>query len=231
MYNNPMQGKFIVIEGTDGSGKGEQTIRLLKHLKDAGLAVAPFDFPRYSEPSSWFVSRYLNGEFGTIEEVGPKTASLSTRSIVTRPRRKCVRRFCAETLSSRTATLVPTLATRVRNFPTLPNAEKYFEWNYDLEFNINKIPKPDLNIILHVPAAIAQQLVDKKVERQYLSGKKRDLHETDLGHLERTEAVYKQLAELFPKDFTMIECVENGALLSMDQVHEKVWTTAQKILG
>ena len=31
-----MTGKFIVIEGTDGSGKGEQTIRLVKRMKDSG---------------------------------------------------------------------------------------------------------------------------------------------------------------------------------------------------
>src|SRR5580700_9400291 len=71
-----MAGKFIVIEGTDGSGKGEQTIRLVKRLKDSGQAVTPFDFPRYMEASAWFVSQYLNGSFGTIEEVGPRTASL-----------------------------------------------------------------------------------------------------------------------------------------------------------
>jgi len=94
-----------------------------------------------------------------------------------------------------------------------------------------KIPKPDLNIILHVPAEIAQQLVDKKTKRHYLDGKKRDLHETDLGHLKKTEEVYRQLAQLFPNDFTVIECVENGTLLSIEAVHEKVWTIAAKALG
>ena len=44
------RGKFIIIEGSDGSGKGEQTVRLVKRLIDSGLTVAPFDFPRYQEP-------------------------------------------------------------------------------------------------------------------------------------------------------------------------------------
>jgi dTMP kinase len=225
-----MKGKFIVIEGTDGSGKGEQTIRLVKRLKDTGAPVMPFDFPRYAEPSAWFVSQYLNGAFGTIEEVGPKTASLfyaldryaaalEMRAAIDRGEIVVSNRYVGSNLGHQGS-----------KFSDSAERQKYFEWNYDLEFNINKIPKPDLNIILHIPAEIAQELVDKKIERQYLSGKKRDLHEADLGHLKRTEEVYQQLAKLFPRDFTVVECVENGVLLSIDQVHEKVWATAQKII-
>jgi dTMP kinase len=225
-----MTGKFIVIEGTDGSGKGEQTIRLVKRLKDAGRVVTPFDFPRYAEPSAWFVSRYLNGDFGTIEQVGPQTASLfyaldryaaapEIRAALSRGDIVISNRYVGSNLGHQGS-----------KFSDSAERQKYFQWDYDLELNINKIPKPDLNIILHVPAEIAQQLVDKKVERQYLGGKKRDLHETDLGHLQRTEEVYKQLATLFPDDFTLVECAPDGKLLSIEEVHEKVWAIAQKII-
>lgn len=223
-------GKFIVIEGTDGSGKGEQTLRLVKRIKDSDRAIVPFDFPRYTEPSSWFVSRYLNGDFGTIEEVGPKTASLfyaldryaaapGIRTALERGDVAISNRYVGSNLGHQGSKFSDAAARR-----------EYFNWNYDLEFNINKIPKPDLNIILHVPAAIAQALVDKKTERQYLSGKKRDLHETDLGHLQRTEIVYRELAELFPDDFTVVECAPGGKLLSIEEVHEKVWAIARKVL-
>ena len=225
------RGKFIVIEGTDGSGKGEQTVRLAKRLKDGGHAVAPFDFPRYSEPSAWFVSRYLNGEFGTIDEVGPKTASLFyalDRYAAAPEIRRALGRGDV-VISNRY--VGSNLGHQGSKFGDSEERRKYFEWNYDLEFNINKIPKPDLNIILHVPAHIAQELVDKKSERQYFSGKKRDLHETDLGHLQRTEEVYKQLAELFSNDFTVIECAPEGKLMSIEEVHEKVWSVAKKALG
>jgi dTMP kinase len=224
-----MAGKFIVIEGTDGSGKGEQTIRLVKRLKDEGRAVTPFDFPRYTEPSAWFVSQYLNGSFGTIEEVGPQTASLfyaldryaaapDMRAALGRGEIVVSNRYVGSNLGHQGS-----------KFSDSAERQKYFAWNYDLEFNINKIPKPDLNIILHVPAAIAQELVDKKTERQYLGGKKRDLHETDLDHLQRTEQVYDELAKLFPKDFTLIECAPNGKLLSIEEVHEKVWAVVNKM--
>ena len=224
-------GKFIVIEGTDGSGKGEQTLRLVKRIKDSGKEIAPFDFPRYSEPSAWFVSQYLNGAFGTIDEVGPKTASLfyALDRYAAAPGIRTALQEGKIAVSNRY--VGSNLGHQGSKFSDPEERKKYFEWDYDLEFNINKIPRPDLNIILHVPAKIAQELVDKKVERQYLSGKKRDLHETDLGHLERTEEVYKQLAGLFPKDFTVVECAPDGKLMSIEEVHEKVWKIAREILA
>lgn len=224
-------GKFIVIEGTDGSGKGEQTIRLVKRIKDAGHEIAPFDFPRYSEPSSWFVNQYLNGNFGTIAEVGPKTASLfyALDRYAAAPVIRAA--LAAGQIAVSNRYVGSNLGHQGSKFNDPIERQEYFKWNYDLEYAINGIPKPDLNIILHVPAEIAQELVDKKVERQYLGGKKRDLHETDIDHLKKTEAVYKQLSELFPNDFTVVECVEGGRLLSIDEVHEKVWTVAQKVLG
>jgi dTMP kinase len=223
-------GKFIVIEGTDGSGKGEQTIRLVKRIKDSGREVATFDFPRHSELSAWFINEYLNGKFGTLEEVGPKTASL----FYALDRYAAAKEIRAElnegkiVISNRY--VGSNLGHQGSKYDDPVERQKYFKWNYDLEYTINGIPKPDLNIILHVPAEIAQALVDKKVERQYLGGKKRDLHETDIYHLKKTEGVYKQLAELFPEDFTIVECMEDGRLLSIDEVHEKVWKIAEDFL-
>ena len=70
------KGTFIVIEGTDGSGKGTQFQLLADRLAEAGYDVATFDFPQYDKPSSYFVREYLNGKYGTAEEVGPYTGSL-----------------------------------------------------------------------------------------------------------------------------------------------------------
>jgi len=224
------KGKFIVIEGTDGSGKGEQTIRLVNHLKDTGHEVIPFDFPRYGEPSCWFITEYLKGGFGSLKEVGPKTASMfyaldryaaapQIRSAIDDGKMVVSNRYVASNLGHQGS-----------KFSDTKEREQYFQWEYDLEYAINGIPKPDLNIILHVPAEIAQRLVDQKSERKYLGGKKRDLHESDLGHLKHAEEVYIQLARLFPNDFVVVECVEDNRLLSMDEVHERVWRIIEKII-
>lgn len=224
-------GKFIVIEGTDGAGKGEQSLRLVKRIKDSGENVVLFDFPRYSEPSSWFISQYLNGIFGTLQEINPKTASLfyMLDRYAAAPDIRTAIEAGSVVVSNRY--VASNLGHQGSKFHNADERHHYFEWDYELEYGINSIPKPDLNIILHIPANIAQGLVDKKMERQYLTGKKRDLHESDIDHLTRTEETYLQMVEMYPEDFTVVECVVNGQLLSIEEVHEKVWTIARKVLS
>src|SRR3954463_14488919 len=72
---NP-QGIFLVLEGSDGSGKTTQFELLKNRLIDEGHEVEVFDFPRYDKPSSYFVTRYLNGQYGPASKVNPYTASL-----------------------------------------------------------------------------------------------------------------------------------------------------------
>ncbi|MGH9857218.1 MAG: dTMP kinase, partial [Acidobacteriota bacterium] len=74
--DDTQKGIFIVIEGTDGSGKGTQFKKLVERLESEGHEVATFDFPQYDLPSSYFVKEYLNGKYGTTEQVGPYTGSL-----------------------------------------------------------------------------------------------------------------------------------------------------------
>lgn len=50
------KGKFIVIEGTDGSGKGTQLTLLSNYLKTKNKKFEATDFPQYNNFSSAFVS-------------------------------------------------------------------------------------------------------------------------------------------------------------------------------
>ena len=43
------KGKFIVIDGIDGSGKATQTKLLVAKLKENGYKVKTIDFPQYEE--------------------------------------------------------------------------------------------------------------------------------------------------------------------------------------
>ncbi|KKU51720.1 MAG: Thymidylate kinase [Candidatus Moranbacteria bacterium GW2011_GWE2_47_10] len=55
------KGKFIVIDGTDGSGKATQTELLVKRLKKAGHKVKVFDFPQYGLKWKRAGSRTISG--------------------------------------------------------------------------------------------------------------------------------------------------------------------------
>ena len=67
---------LIVIDGTDGSGKETQSKRLLQHLEEEGFPATYADFPQHGQKSAGMVDNYLNGKYGTSNEVDPKIASV-----------------------------------------------------------------------------------------------------------------------------------------------------------
>ncbi len=60
-----MAGKLIVLEGTDGSGKSTQFLRLSRRLSAEGQDFHQLVFPRYQEESSALIRLYLSGAFGS----------------------------------------------------------------------------------------------------------------------------------------------------------------------
>ncbi len=70
------RGKFIVIEGVDGAGKRTQTDLLTRALEARNIPLARFGFPRYESTFGQLVARFLNGEFGQLENVDPHFSAL-----------------------------------------------------------------------------------------------------------------------------------------------------------
>lgn len=221
------KGRFIVIDGTDGSGKATQANLLVEELKLAGYKVEMADFPQYGSKSAGLIEKYLNGDYG---QVGPEAASIFY-AIDRFDASFKIRQWLKEgkiVISNRyvTANAGHQGGKIADNFQRL----KFFKWLNNLEYHIFAIPRPDLNIILHMPAAMAQKLVDKKSagDRQYVNGKKRDLHEADIKHLKNAEKVYQEIARLFPNT-KLIECTVHGKLLSPGEVHNKVWELVRRM--
>lgn len=226
------RGVFIVIEGTDGSGKATQAALLAERLKKHKQPLAQFDFPQYFKSSSDFVKAYLQGRYGGINEVSPKKASLlyaldrfeaaqDIRAALKSGKVVLANRYIGSNLGHQGA--------KIRS---AEERLKYFMWDMDLEYGILEIPRPNLNIILRVPARLAQRLVDEKrgSERAYTKGKKRDLHEANLAHLLQAERTYSELIRFFPDDFTLIDCAPNGTLLSVEEIHELIWRIVARTL-
>jgi len=223
------RGIFIVLEGTDGSGKETQCKRLAGRLSKEGYEVAVFDFPQYGQPSSFFVQQYLNGKYGTAEEVGPYTASLFY----------ALDRYAAaarirEALSQGKVVLAnrfvgSNMAHQGTKFRHAEERRGFFIWLDNLEFEMLRIPRPTRSFVLRVPAETAQSLVDGKGQRGY-TDKKRDLHEADINHLKRSVEVYDDMCRLFPNDFTRIDCTREHKLLDVPTVHEIIWQKVRPLL-
>ncbi len=222
------QGKFIVIDGTDGSGKTTQFQLLVEEIKRNGFDLEIADFPQYGQKSAGMAEEYLNGKYGKVDAyvgsifyaVDRFDASFKIRKWLDEGKIVLSNRYVTANAGHQGGKIDD-------------NAEriKYFKWLDNLEYNIFKIPKPDLNLILHVPAAVAQKLVDKKPKemRAYAGGKKRDIHEADLDHLKRAEKAFIQISELFPNT-KLVECFEAGKLLSIEEIQAKIWNYVRRLV-
>ena len=70
---------------------------------------------------------------------------------------------------------------------------EFLKWVDELEFEVNKIPREDLVLYLHVPWQVAIELSKQKSNRHYLNGKK-DIQEADLNHRQKTEDYQREKA-------------------------------------
>ncbi|MCK5459541.1 dTMP kinase [Candidatus Parcubacteria bacterium] len=224
-----MAGKFIIIDGIDGSGKATQVNIIINRLKQLGYQVEIADFPQYGTKSAGLVEEYLNGKYGGPKKVGPYIASIFYAADRYDASFK-IKKWLKEgkvVISNRY--VAANMAHQGSKIADKNEQKKYLKWLYDLEYSIFKIPHPDLNIILHVDADIAQKLVDEKEGRDYIDKKKRDIHEDDIGHLKNAEQVYLKIASAFP-DFILIECVKNRQMMSRKKINELIWKKIIKII-
>lgn len=211
------KGKLIAIEGTDGAGKTTQTALLVKRLKREGHRVAITDFPQYGLPSAYFVEQYLAGRYK--ETVHPYAAALfyaldrfdAKQRLVQKLEHTTVvsNRYVAANMSYGAAQLPPA------------KRKQFYTWIDQLEHDILGLPRPAVTIILHVPATMAQRLVDLKGRRDYIR-RKRDLHESDLDRLRAAEQSYMEITRHFP-GYAVVECTNKGKMLTPEQIHERIW--------
>lgn len=222
-------GKFIVIDGTDGSGKTTQFNLLVDKLKAEGFAVEVADFPQYNTKSAGLVEEYLSGKYGGADDVTPYQssifyavdrfdASFKIRQWLKDGKIVVANRYVSASLGHQGGKIDNPLERKV-----------FFNWLYELEYKLFNIPKPDLSLILHVEAEIAQQLAAKRHREDWV-GKTRDIHEENLGHLQKAEQVYLEIAQTFP-DFKLIKCTREGEIMTREEIHELVWIYTNQILG
>ncbi|MCK5416509.1 dTMP kinase [Candidatus Parcubacteria bacterium] len=224
------KGKFIVFDGIDGSGKTTQFEILKKKLVSEGFKVEIADFPQYGTKSAGLVENYLNGNYGEANDVGPYRASIFYACDRYDASFK-IKKWISEgkiIISNRYVTA--NMAHQGGKISNDIEREKYFEWLDNLEYKLFQIPRPDINIILHLDAIIAQKLVDKKGHRDYIGGSKRDIHESDLEHLKNAEKIYLKIASSFP-NFKLIRCTENNNIMTKEKIARMIWENLQSMLN
>ncbi|MDE2312405.1 MAG: thymidylate kinase [Patescibacteria group bacterium] len=221
-HNPQKPGRFIVLDGIDGSGKSTQLDLLHRELAINGYPVEQIHFPQHGQSSAAMVDSYLAGDYG---QLGPYPSSV-LYALDRFDASFKIRRWLAEgkvVLCDRYVTA--NAAHQGGKIADRAERLKFFKWLDNLEYGIFGIPKPDLIIILNVPAEAAVQMLRLRGGDQ----KHKDaMHETSLEHLRSSYQTYLEISRLFP-NAKQVNCVEGLELLSPDQIHNRIWELVRRI--
>ncbi|HEX2715312.1 MAG TPA: hypothetical protein VHM88_24290 [Candidatus Acidoferrales bacterium] len=221
----PRPGKFIAIEGIDGSGKRTQIDLLSRALEARGVPHVRYSFPRYESTFGRLVARYLNGEFGQLEAVDAHLSALlfagdrfecrvELETALAEGKTVLADRYIGSNLAHQTARV------------GAQRREEFLSWLKRLEYGIYGLPVEDLVIYLRLPAVEAHRLVALKVARAY-TDLQRDLQEADLKHLEQAALVYDRLAT--EPNWVTVECFDAaaGALRPPEEIHQSMMAAVE----
>lgn len=215
-------GRFVAIEGGDGSGKATQSKLLAEHARNNGYDVLEVSFPRYGNDSAYYIEQYLNGHYGESKDVPAELGTLPY----------ALDRFAAKgeieahlakdnSLVISDRYMASNLAHQGAKIANPAHRQEFYDRTLLTEFEILQIPKPDINIVLIMPAESMQANIDKKSARDYTK-LKRDIHEADSDHLDKAKANYEELSELYPNEFTAIDCMKNDQLQPIDDIQQQI---------
>ena len=213
-----MNGKLIVFEGLDGSGKKTQSDKLLRHMTEAGMNVRKVEFPDYSSPSASLINMYLAGEFGTAPgDVNPYAAS----SFYAVDRYASYKKCWADFYHSGGIIIADryTTSNAIHQCSKLPEEQwdSFLEWLFDYEYRLLGLPEPDEVIYLRVDPDVSQRLLS---ERYHNDETKKDVHEKDVSYLKRSGEVASYCAEKLRWD--VVECVKEKEMRSIDDIFNDI---------
>ena len=213
------QGKLIVLEGTDGSGKATQTQMLFDRLLREGISCRKLCFPRYGEPSAAPIELYLQGKLGAhADDVSPYAASALF----------AVDRFCSyrqdwgEYYENGGILITDryTTSNAIHQASKLPDGmrEAFLDWLFRFEYEQIDLPAPSLVFYLDVPTEVTEKMMR---EREAKTNTQADIHEKDEEYLLRcrmgAEAIIARCG------WQKIDCTEDGEMRAREDIHEELY--------
>jgi dTMP kinase len=202
--------KFLVVEGVDGSGKSTQIKLIMKHLEEKGILYQYIHFPRTDAPVyGELIARFLRGDFGNLQSVDPYLVALmyaGDRMDAATTIREWLHQGFLVLLDRY---VYSNIAFQCAKLLRPEERERLRDWILEMEYGYNKIPKPDLNILLDVPFSFTRNKLSgirSGSERDYLMGQ-RDIHEEDLDFQKRVRDIYLWQAQTC-SDLKIINCTD-----------------------
>ena len=221
-------GKFIVIEGTDCSGKETQSKLLVEKLEKKSKKAIRVTYPNYDSPTG----KIIGGPYLGKEEIGtcwfpegavhvdPKVVSLYYAAD-RKYNEKIIRDYlqddyfviCDRYVSSNMAHQ----GSKIRD-----DNERFnmYQWIDKLEYWLLGLPKPDKTIFLHVPYSYAFELKKNRISL--------DEHEKSEEHLKNSEIAYLELASYY--NWININCINEDKIRTIEDISNEIMDNLKEYL-
>ncbi|MBI2196860.1 dTMP kinase [Candidatus Daviesbacteria bacterium] len=206
------KGQLIVIEGIDGSGKTTQIDLLVKALAEKNIPYEVISFPRYGDNIyADLVTRYLEGEFGSLTEVNPYLLALAFAGdrLLAKPE---IEKWLSEGKLVLANRYVSANKAHMGAHLSQDQRAEFISWLEELEYQTNRMPREDLTILLSV---------DPKIGQQNVAGRLSDLHEENIKHLEEANKIYLELSRK-EDNWCVIDCMKDGKMRSVQDIHQEL---------
>lgn len=218
-----MDGKLIVIEGSDASGKATQTGKLYKRLWDEKFNVRKVEYPNYKDQSSALVRMYLNGEFGTNPgDINAYAASTFFAVDRFASYKKGWQEFYKNggiVIADRYTT--SNMVHQASKIQDEFERNKFLDWLWNFEFGIFGLPVPDCVIFLDMPPEYSRKLM-KDRSNKITGEEEKDIHEKDYTYLVDSYNNACKVAERY--GWHKVSCVREGMIKDIDEIHSEVYS-------
>lgn len=221
-------GKFIVIEGTDCSGKETQSKLLVEKLNSLGKKAVRITFPNYDSPTG----KIVGGPYLGKEEISPcwfPEGAVNVDPMVTslyyaadrKYNEKEIRKYLEEdyfVICDRyTSSNMAHQGSKIHD-----DNERFnmYQWIDKLEFWLLSLPKPDKTIFLHVPYSYAFELKKNRISL--------DEHEKSESHLKNSEIAYLELASYY--NWVNINCIKDDKIRTIEDINEEIMDNIKEYL-
>ncbi|MBO5059407.1 MAG: thymidylate kinase [Clostridia bacterium] len=223
-------GKLIAIDGVDASGKQTHTELLAEHFITLGKKVRRLSFPMYDSSTSTLVKMYLSGEFGkNAEDVDAYCAS----TLFAADRFATFRSDWHADYEDEDTIIIAdryvssNMIHQASKIEDLKEKDKFLDWLFDFEFNLYKLPQPDVTIFLDMPPEYGRLLMQDR-DNKFSGEKALDIHERDYSYLEKSYENAKYVSEKF--GWQHVLCVNDGQIRTIADIQAEIIRHAENAL-
>ena len=222
-----MQGKLIVFEGTDGSGKATQSELLCQELTRRGVPYRKLTFPRYQEESSALVRLYLGGAFG--QKPGDVNA-YAAAAFYSVDRYASYKQDWGAFYEGGGLLIADryTTSNAVHQTAKLPPEQRdaFLDWLFDFEYRLLGLPAPTRVLYLDMPTEVTERMMRRRESDTHTTA---DIHERDADYLRHCRENAAHVVERC--GWTRIDCACGGAPRTIEDIHREVMDRVADLIG